>query len=79
MNLTIHYFAILRERAGRSAETVLSDAATARDLWREADLSHSFHLDVSSFAVAVNDTFVPWDHPLREGDQVAFLPPVSGG
>ena len=29
--------------------------------------------------VAVNDEFVPWDHPLKPNDQIAFLPPMSGG
>ena len=29
--------------------------------------------------VAVNDEMVGWDHPLTNGDQIAFLPPMSGG
>jgi molybdopterin synthase catalytic subunit len=28
---------------------------------------------------AVNQTYVSWDHPLADGDEVAFIPPVSGG
>jgi molybdopterin synthase catalytic subunit len=28
---------------------------------------------------AVNLEYTTWDHPLREGDEVAFIPPVSGG
>jgi molybdopterin converting factor small subunit len=28
---------------------------------------------------AVNDEMVSWDHALKDGDNVAFLPPMSGG
>jgi len=30
-------------------------------------------------AIAVNLEYVPWNHPLRDGDEVALIPPVSGG
>ncbi len=29
--------------------------------------------------ISVNHTLVDWDHPLQDGDEVAFLPPVTGG
>ena len=29
--------------------------------------------------IAVNDEMVGWDHPLTNGDHIAFLPPMSGG
>jgi molybdopterin converting factor subunit 1 len=32
-----------------------------------------------SIRLAVNLEYVPFDHPLRPGDEVSFIPPVSGG
>ena len=33
----------------------------------------------TSLKLAVNLEYVPFDHPLRAGDEVSFIPPVSGG
>ena len=64
----IHYFGLLSERRGLADETIASATTTARDLYAHTDLR-----------VAVNDEMVGWDHPLTNGDQIAFLPPMSGG
>lgn len=42
---------------------------------RFPQLSH----DPAGMAVAVNREYVKHDHPLHDGDEVAFIPPVSGG
>ena len=34
---------------------------------------------MSDLRAAVNDEFIPWDHLLKDGDHIAFLPPMSGG
>ena len=78
---TIHvqYFAVLRERAGRSRETVATAAATAADLYDELAARHPFGLPRSMLRVAVNDEFADWSRPLGAGDRVVFIPPVAGG
>ena len=35
--------------------------------------------DASVVRVAVNQTYVPWDHPIKAGDEVALFPRVTGG
>lgn len=79
MQLQINYFAWLRERAGREAETVDTNASTPAQLWTELDARHGFDTERRHLRVAVNDAFSSWDVPLTDGDRVVFIPPVSGG
>lgn len=81
MLVQVRYFAILRERAGREAEAFdLPAGATVRDA-REAIAARHPGIAplLSRIAVAVNHTVVTEAHPLAAGDEVALLPPVSGG
>lgn len=79
MNLTIHYYGLLAERRGLAEERVESHAPTTEELYNELDSIHRLGLVTTHFRVAVNDEFVAWNHPLREYDTIAFLPPMSGG
>lgn len=78
-SLTIQYFAILREQAGRSAETLESRAPDARALYEELRALRQLQLRPEQLRVAINDAFSDWSQPLKAGDRVAFLPPVAGG
>ncbi len=74
--VTVRLFAALRERAGTGRrELALPDGATAGDVWGALDLGP----EPSGVALAVNRTYVDRDHPLADGDEVALIPPVSGG
>jgi len=77
--LKIQYFALLREQAGRSEETLDTSAATPADLYAELRASHGFTLPSELLKVAVNGEFADWTHPLVAGDAVVFIPPVAGG
>jgi len=79
LTLQIQYFALLREQAGRSTETVSSQARDARELYRELRARHGLLLEPEQLRVAVNEEFADWSQPLRDGDNVVFLPPVAGG
>ena len=79
MNITVCYFGLLGERRGLSSETLEVSAATPEALYQELDATHGLGLSISDFRVAVNDEFVAWDHPLKNNDNVALLPPMSGG
>lgn len=77
--ITVQYFALLREQARRSEEQVATASATPGALYAELKVRHGFSLPERALKVAVNDEFAPWDHPLRDGDRVVFIPPVAGG
>jgi molybdopterin-guanine dinucleotide biosynthesis protein A len=79
VQLTIQYFALLREQAGRSEETVQTSAATPADLFAELNHRYGFTLAREQLKVAVNTEFADWSHRLRAGDAVVFIPPVAGG
>lgn len=79
MNLTVCYFGLLAERRGLAEEKITSSSPTPESLYQDLDARHRLGLAISDFRVAVNDEFVAWDHPLRDSDTVALLPPMSGG
>ena len=82
MRITVKLFAILRERAGGVPELALDvqSGSTVADAARA--LGDKFP-DLTPFlpriAFAVNQTYVKPDAPLTDGDELALIPPVSGG
>jgi sulfur-carrier protein len=80
MTVTIRLFASLRERAGRSAITrSISDGSTAGDLLTALYTDFPTLQGSGRVAIAVNSEYTDQDHRLRDGDEVALIPPVSGG
>jgi molybdopterin-guanine dinucleotide biosynthesis protein A len=77
--LGVQYYALLREEAGVSAETVTTRAATPRELYAELQARYPFSLATQLLKVAVNDDFSDWSRELADGDRVVFIPPVAGG
>ena len=76
MKITVRLFAILRERAGSDRiELDLPDGARVADaLAAVGDLARDLPL-----VLAVNREYAPDDQPLHAGDELALIPPVSGG
>jgi MoaE-MoaD fusion protein len=81
MRVAVKLFGSIREAVGEKELSVeLPDAASARDLRRRlAERYPVFDQFGDRLAVSVELEVVPLDTVLREGDEVAFLPPVSGG
>ncbi|MBC8027666.1 MAG: NTP transferase domain-containing protein [Steroidobacteraceae bacterium] len=77
--IRVQYFALLREQAGRSAETLATRARTPRELYTELAARYPFTLPAEMLRVAINAEFGDWAHPLKAGDSVVFIPPVAGG
>ena len=75
----IQYYAILREQAGRSEETLDTSAGTPAELFAELRQRHPFQLTSAQLKVALNSEFSDWQTPLKHGDTVVFIPPVAGG
>jgi molybdopterin synthase catalytic subunit/molybdopterin converting factor small subunit len=74
MNVRVRLFAGLRERAGW-AERELEDVARVADVWPALDLGD----EPAGLLYAVNRTYADREQALAEGDEVALIPPVSGG
>lgn len=77
--IKVQYYAILREQAGRSDESVVTAASTPRDLYNELKSRYPFSLAPEMLRVAVNAEFGDWSQRLADGDSVVFIPPVAGG
>ncbi|PYQ24541.1 MAG: molybdopterin converting factor subunit 1 [Acidobacteria bacterium] len=81
MRVRVRLFASLREAAGRSElDLELSEAATAEEAWlRLAESYPSLASRRASLLASVNRRYAPFAQALAEGDELVFIPPVSGG
>ena len=76
MKVSVRLFAALRERAGSaSLDVVLADGATVGDVWAPLGLGD----EPPGLLYAVNRAYADRGEPLSEGDEIAVIPPVSGG
>jgi molybdopterin synthase catalytic subunit len=76
MRVSVRLFAALRERAGTAQRGLeLDDGATVADVWERLDLGE----EPAGLLYAVNRAYVTRSAALAEGDEVAVIPPVSGG
>lgn len=77
-HLRLRLFASLREAAGwgeRHWPLAGGEAPTPRQLWQVLALPG----ELAAIRVAINQQFATFDTPLQAGDELAFLPPISGG
>ncbi len=77
--LTIEYFALLREQRGQANERLATTAATPAALYAELQARQGFTLPGDRVRAAINGAFAAADATLRSGDHVVFIPPVAGG
>ena len=81
MHVTVRLFARLRDVAGASElARDIAPGATVGSVWKQLAREYPglapYERAISS---AVNADYAPMDHAVRDGDEIAFLPPVSGG
>ncbi len=81
MRVNIRLFARLRDIAGTGEiERQVPDGATVRTVWEALASEFPALQDYEvSISTAVNAEYSRMDAPVSHGDEVAFLPPVSGG
>ena len=76
MEITVRLFAAVRERAGASRRTLrLEDGSRVGDVWQALELGE----EPAGMAYARNREYADRSEALRDGDEVAVIPPVSGG
>lgn len=79
LDVTVEYFALFRQCARKSEESVHLEGADAAALYDALRKRYRFPLAKDSIHLVVNDAYSPWEKPLQPGDRVVFIPPVSGG
>ncbi len=77
--ITVKYFAMFREHAGLSEETLAMDAATAKDVFEQTRNRHGSTEPTGHCKVAINDEMADWSASVSDGDTVLLFPPVAGG
>src|SRR5467141_435882 len=81
IRVTVLFFGRLKELTGHAEDSVERSAATTIE--QLFALYAARHPELTKYLTSVvasrHQEFAPWDTPLRSGDEVAFLPPVSGG
>lgn len=77
MAITAKFFASLRESLGLNESSIrLSDASSVTEVWNKA--TNGADMPPNTL-IAVNMDYVDHDYQVKDGDEVAFFPPVSGG
>jgi len=81
MRVRLLFFAVLRDIAGTNeTELDLPSVTRAADVWQRLRAEHP---QLAGYAqppmTAINETYASADAVLREGDELAFIPPVAGG
>jgi sulfur-carrier protein len=77
MSIKVRYFASLKETVGRSEDELRpTGPISAREIWRRLNPDLSMP---ETLLAAVNMDYVGLDAEVREGDELAFFPPVTGG
>lgn len=83
MKIKILYFAWLREKIGKSSEVIETEAKTVEQLikdLRSKEERYDFAFsDLSSVRVALDQTLSTFDSSLKNVNEVAFFPPMTGG
>jgi molybdopterin converting factor subunit 1 len=80
MTVRIRFFALGRELVGRSELAyTLEDGATLHNVIQRLKAEHPALERLPSCMLAINSDYADESQPLRDGDEIALIPPVSGG
>lgn len=81
MKVRLLFFAVLRDIAGvDERELSVDEGTTAREVWESLRRSYAKLADYTQPPmIAINESYAAPDAILRDGDELAFIPPVAGG
>lgn len=78
--LSIEYFALLAQEAGKGKETLETTAETLGSLFEELKKRYLFSLSSQQILASINSQLVSsWSTALTDGDHIMFLTPLKGG
>lgn len=81
MKVRLLFFAVLRDIAGADTrDLALTEGTTARDVWQSLRSQYAKLTDYTQPPmIAINESYAAPETVLRDGDELAFIPPVAGG
>lgn len=81
MKVRLLFFAVLRDIAGSDErELAVDEGTTAREVWESLRRTYAKLADYTQPPmIAINESYAAPDAVLRDGDELAFIPPVAGG
>ena len=79
MTVKVLYFAQLADLAGKAEETFELEDPSAEALYSKVKKDYNFPHKFSQLQVAINHELSAHQTPLKNGDEIAFLPPMTGG
>ena len=80
MNITVLYFASLADKSNKGSEPLTLETGTSlTELYDSLQNRYQFRQQPTELRVAINDEFASWDEAIKDGDTIAFIPPVAGG
>ena len=80
--ITVKLFALVKEKVGRSELQIEDPVRTVADLLQKLAVEHPALADLighGRLLISVNSEFAGKDTPIKDGDEVALMPPFSGG
>lgn len=78
MTIRVLFFAYLRERCGREAQIEVPEGTSIAEIWEILRARHPV-LEDATVRFALNCVYVDKAHLLHDNDELALIPPVSGG
>ncbi len=77
--ITIYYYARLSEITNCRKEIINTSFSTPKEVYNSLLHKYIFPFNPSEINIAINNKISTWDSILCDGDEVIFIPPVSGG
>lgn len=77
--IRVTYYALLRKERGLAEEVVETEKNTVRELFDSLKSQYRFTLSTSQVKAAINSKVVEWDFLLKDGDEISFILPTTGG
>lgn len=79
MTIKVLYFAQLADLAGKAEEQLEITEPSAEALYDKLKADYQFPHAFEQLQVAINHQLSAHQTPIKDGDQIAFLPPMTGG
>ena len=77
--ITIYYYARLSEITNCRKEIINTLFLTPKEIYNDLLHKYIFPFNINEINIAINNKISTWDSILNDGDEIIFIPPVSGG